>query len=64
MDKSKHKIEVIDLFKSRQGDCLTYLADNAQISVTGDFYVDSDNNLHHTHVFPDKEEIEIIYPYK
>lgn len=62
--KAKHTITNVELEKNgHQGDCLTFEADGKQINVTGEFYVDRAGQLHHTHIFPDGEEMEIVTPY-
>lgn len=62
----KHKIEDVELLKGNyhQGDTLTYTADGKDVAVTGEFYVDGDNVLHHTHEFEDGTEIEIKIKYE
>lgn len=50
----QHKIESYSLQKGGYcNDTLTYFADDVQIDVSGEFYVDRDNKLHHTHIFDD-----------
>lgn len=61
----KHKIEPYSLQKGGYcNDTLTYFADDVQIDVSGEFYVDRDNKLHHTHIFDDGVEMEIVVPYE
>lgn len=62
----KHKIEDVELRKGNyhQGDTLTYTADGKEVVVSGEFYVDDDYKLHHTHEFEDGTEIEIVIPYE
>lgn len=61
---AQHEIYDIELTKNNhQGDCLTFTADGEEINVTGEFFVDRNGQLHHTHIFPDGEEVEITIPY-
>lgn len=61
----KHKIEPYSLQKGGYcNDTLTYFADDVQIDVSGEFYVDRDHKLHHTHIFDDGVEMEIVVPYE
>ncbi len=61
----EHKIEPYSLLKGGYcNDTLTYFADNVQIDVSGEFYVDRDHKLHHTHIFDDGVEMEIVVPYE
>ena len=63
--KTIHRIEDIALTKHSNGsDNLQYTADGKNFEVDGEFYVDKNNNPHHTHLFEDDEEIEIVIPYK
>lgn len=59
-----HTIEDVELTKhGYQHDCLTYVADGKYCQVDGEFYVDKDGFLHHTHIFDDGIEKEIIVKY-
>lgn len=61
----KHTIEAYSLHKGGYcNDTLTYFADGTEIEITGEFYVDKQNNLHHTHIFDDGEEVELIVKYE
>lgn len=62
----KHKIEDVELHKGsyHQGDDLVYTADGKEVVVSGEFYVDDNYKLHHTHEFDDGTEIEIVIPYE
>lgn len=64
--EKKHKIEDVELRKGNynQGDTLTYYADGNEVVVSGEFCVDDDYKLHHTHEFEDGTEIEIVIPYE
>ena len=65
MTTKKHTLEPYSLQKANNGnDTLTYFADGVQTDVCGEFYVDRDNNLHHTHIFDDGDEQEIVIPYE
>lgn len=62
--KTQHTIENVELEKNgHQGDCLTYTADGEDFNITGQFYVDRAGQLHHTHLFPNGDEMEITVPY-
>lgn len=60
------KVEDVDLMKGNYntGDTLTWTYKGEEYSCTGEFYVDKDNNLHHTFIAPTGEEIEIMTPYE
>lgn len=61
----KHKIEDVELRKGGYcNDTLTFFADDKEVNVSGEFYVDADYKLHHTHEFEDGTEIEITIPYE
>ncbi len=45
------------------GDNLTWSFMGEDYSCTGEFYVDDNNNLHHTFNAPSGKEIEIVTPY-
>jgi hypothetical protein len=63
--KTVHRIEDIALTKHNSGsDNLQYTADGKTFEVDGEFYVDRDHNLHHTHLFENGDEIEIAIPYE
>lgn len=60
-----HTICDIRLSKHSNGsDNLCYTADGHDYEVDGEFYIDSSHNLHHTHVFDDNTEQDIIIPYE
>ena len=60
-----HRIEDIMLTKHSNGsDNLQYKADGKTYEVDGEFYVDKEYRLHHTHIFENGDEQEIIVPYK
>lgn len=61
----KHTVEFYELCKGSygQGDTLTYFADGVQFDVTGEFYVDRQGVLHHTHIFDDGTEMEVKAQY-
>lgn len=44
-------------------DNLIYLADGEYQEVDGEFYIDSDGMLHHSHIFDDNTEIEFTIKY-
>ena len=46
------------------GDTLTWSYMGKEYSCTGEFYVDTDNKLHHTFVAPSGREIEIVCDYE
>ena len=61
----EHRIEDIMLTKHSNGsDNLQYSADGKNFEVDGEFYVDTDYHLHHTHIFENGDEMEIVIPYK
>lgn len=62
----KHIVEDIELTKGtyNTGDTLTYVVDGQQYDVTGDFWVDNDHMLHHTHICDDGTELDITTPYE
>lgn len=61
----EHRIEDIMLTKHSNGsDNLQYKADGKMSEVDGEFYVDKDDRLHHTHIFENGDELEIVIPYK
>lgn len=64
--KGTHTIIVDELIKGsyNQGDTLVYQADGVEISVSGDFYVDKQHMLHHSHVFEDGTEMDFQIEYK
>lgn len=63
--KTIHRIEDVTLTKHSNGsDNLQYTADGKNFEEDGEFYVDKNNNLHHTHLFEDNEEMEIVIPYE
>lgn len=61
----EHRIEDVMLTKHHNGsDNLQYTADGKTFEVDGEFYVDKVNKLHHTHLFENGDEIEIVIPYE
>lgn len=58
-----HEIEVLEVGKAGNGLYIQYEIDGNQYECTGEFYIDKDGVLHHTHIMPDGEEIEITYQY-
>ncbi len=61
----EHRIEDIILTKHSNGsDNLQYKADGKKSEVDGEFYVDKENKLHHTHIFENGDELEIVIPYE
>lgn len=61
----EHRIEDVMLTKHHNGnDNLQYKADGKTYEVDGEFYVDKEYRLHHTHIFENGDEQEIIIPYK
>lgn len=62
----KHIVEDIELTKGtyNTGDTLTYVVDGQQYDVTGEFWVDNDHMLHHTHICDDGTELDITTPYE
>lgn len=66
VEEIEAKVEDVDLMKGNYntGDTLTWTYKGKEYSCTGEFYVDKDNNLHHTFIAPTGEEIEIVTPYE
>lgn len=61
----EHRIEDIMLTKhGNGGDDLQYTADGKNFEVDGEFYVDMEYRLHHTHIFGNGDEMDIVKPYK
>lgn len=61
----EHRIEDIVLTKHGNGsDNLSYVADGKNFEVDGEFYVDKEYRLHHTHIFENGDEQEIVIPYE
>lgn len=61
----EHRIEDVMLTKHHNGsDNLQYKADGKTYEVDGEFYVDREYKLHHTHIFENGDEQEIVIPYK
>lgn len=59
-----HTIEDVELTKhGYHHDCLTYVADGKYCQFDGEFYVDKEGFLHHTHIFDDGIEKEIVVKY-
>lgn len=63
---NEHTIEDVELHKGsyQRGDTLSYVADGEPVSVTGEFFVDKNHNLHHTHIFSDGTEQKIVVAYE
>ena len=62
---NKHHIEDIMLTKHNNGsDNLQYVADGKPYEWDGDFFVDKNYRLHHTHIFENGDEQEIVIPYE
>lgn len=59
--KTNHTIEILDCIKGGMSETVTYLADNVEVSVTGEFYTDKKGNRHHVHEFTDGVEIDVIF---
>ena len=61
---TKHIITDVELEKHGYGhDVLTYQADGQYTQIDGEFYIDKAGMLHHSHIFPDGEEVEITIKY-
>ena len=61
----EHTITDVMLTKHHNGsDNLQYKADGKTYEVDGEFYVDKEYKLHHTHIFENGDEMEIVIPYK
>lgn len=61
----EHTITDVMLTKHHNGsDFLSYKADGKTVEVWGEFYIDGGDRLHHTHIFDDAQEIEIVIPYE
>lgn len=59
-----HTIEDVELTKHGYcHDTLTYVADGKNCQVDGEFHIDKDGFLHHTHIFDDGIEKEIVVKY-
>lgn len=54
----KHEISDVSLWIDNRTDNLTYHANGKEITVSGEFYIDNDNWLHHSHIFEDGTEVE------
>lgn len=55
----------IELTKHNSGgDYLTWTYNGKEYWCQGEFYVDSDNNLHHTFYAPSGKAVEIVTPYE
>lgn len=61
----KYQITDVELTKGNfnQGDTLRYKANGEEQCVTGEFYIDKNGILHHSHIFPDGTEVEIKTKY-
>lgn len=57
----RHEIEVLEVGKAGNGLYIQYEIDGVQYDCTGEFYIDNENVLHHTHIMKDGEEVEITY---
>lgn len=63
--KTVHRIEDVMLTKHNNGsDNLQYTADGKAFEWDGGFLVDKGNKLHHTHLFENGDEQEIVIPYE
>lgn len=61
----EHRIEDIMLTKHGNGsDNLQYVADGQPCEWDGEFLVDKEHRLHHTHIFENGDEQEIVIPYE
>ena len=61
----EHRIEDIVLTKHGNGsDNLQYVADGHPFEWDGEFLVDKKYRLHHTHIFENGDEQEIVIPYE
>lgn len=60
----KHQIIPIELHKRGNIVDLSYEADGVQTNVSGEFYVDKHNNLHHIHEFVDGTDLELVVPFE
>ena len=61
----EHCIEDIVLTKHGNGsDNLQYVADGKPCEWDGEFLVDKEHRLHHTHIFENGDEQEIVIPYE
>lgn len=61
----EHRIEDVMLTKHHNGnDNLQYTADSKNFEVDGEFFVDKQHKLHHTHIFENGDEMEIVIPYE
>ena len=61
----EHRIEDVMLTKHSNGsDNLQYTADGKSFEMDGEFYVDKEYRLHHTHIVENGDEVEIVIPYK
>lgn len=62
--KTIHRIEDIMLTKHNGSDNLQYTADGKAYEWDGGFLIDKENQLHHTHIFENGDEQEIVIPYE
>lgn len=63
--KTMHRIEDVTLTKHNNGsDNLQYTADGKAFEWDGEFLVDKEHRLHHTHIFENGDEQEIVIPYE
>lgn len=62
--KAIHRIEDVMLTKHNGSDNLQYIADGKAFEWDGGFLVDKGNKLHHTHIFENGDEQEIVIPYE
>lgn len=59
------EVEDVELTKGGYGhDTLTWSYMGKDYDCTGEFFIDKDNNLHHTFIAPSGKEIEIVTPYE
>lgn len=59
-----HEVTDVDVWKVRGAYQLMYRADGEDVTVNGEFYVDEDRVLHHTHIFPDGEERDVTFQFE
>lgn len=61
--ESNHTLEMVDFTpeKPHQAACLQFTADGILVQVDGEFYRDKAGLYHHTHVFKDGVEMELVW---
>lgn len=57
----QHKIEVLECMKGSFTESVIYEADGIEFTVSGEFFVDSKEKRHHTHIFADGVEMDVIF---